>query len=187
LTKSSGPVLAPAALGPVDAVLVSHDQHPDNLDRLGRDYLAGVPLVLPTASAKARLGGTVRSLPNWQETKLRRPGGCSCCSQASASPFDRDTPSRPAWFGAMFHVEQGRAWQAPGRPGAPTTTPEAAMRYRVTWNVEVDADDEGQARTAARQFLLENEDEALSKVVALEDGSAPPDVPKVDAGGTPAI
>lgn len=61
------------------------------------------------------------------------------------------------------------------------------MRYRVTWNVEVDADDEGQARTAARQFLLENEDEALSKVVALEDGSSPPDVPKVDAGGTPAI
>jgi len=51
------------------------------------------------------------------------------------------------------------------------------MRYRVTWNVEVDADDEGQARTAARQFLLENEDEALSKVVALDEGSSPPDVP----------
>jgi hypothetical protein len=46
------------------------------------------------------------------------------------------------------------------------------MRYRVTWNVEVEADDEGQARTAARQFLLENEDEALSKVVALEEGSS---------------
>ena len=61
------------------------------------------------------------------------------------------------------------------------------MRYRVTWNVEVEADDEGQARTAARQFLLENEDEALSKVVALEEGSSPPDVPKVDAGGSPEI
>jgi hypothetical protein len=61
------------------------------------------------------------------------------------------------------------------------------MRYRVTWNVEVEADDEGQARTAARQFLLANEDEALSKVVALEKGSTPADVPKVDAGGTPTI
>jgi hypothetical protein len=61
------------------------------------------------------------------------------------------------------------------------------MRYRVTWNVEVDADDEGQARTAARQFLMESEDEALSKVVALEEGSSPADVPKVDAGGTPSI
>jgi hypothetical protein len=56
------------------------------------------------------------------------------------------------------------------------------MRYRVTWNVEVDADDEGQARAAARQYLLDNEDEALSKVVALEEGSTPRDVPKVDAG-----
>jgi hypothetical protein len=61
------------------------------------------------------------------------------------------------------------------------------MRYRVTWNVEVEADDEGQARTAARQFLLENEDEALSKVVALEEGASPADVPKVDAGGAPTI
>ena len=75
LTKTSGPVLAPAALGPVDAVLLSHDQHPDNLDRLGRAYLAEAPLVLSTASAEARLGGTVRSLPNWQETELDRPGG----------------------------------------------------------------------------------------------------------------
>ena len=61
------------------------------------------------------------------------------------------------------------------------------LAYRVTWNVEVEAGDEGQARTAARQFLLENEDEALSKVVALEEGSSPPDVPKVDAGGSPEI
>jgi hypothetical protein len=70
--------------------------------------------------------------------------------------------------------------------GAPDDA-EAMMRYRVTWNVEVEADDEGQARTAARQYLLENEDEALSKVVALEEGASPPDIPKVDAGGTAEI
>jgi hypothetical protein len=86
----------------------------------------------------------------------------------------------------MFHVEHRPAWQA-GQPGPTTTTPEATMRYRVTWNVEVEADDEGRARTAARQFLLDNEDEALSKIVALEEGSSPADIPKVDAGGTPTI
>ena len=86
----------------------------------------------------------------------------------------------------MFHVENRGAEQTLGGPAFPAT-PEAVMRYRVTWNVEVDADDEGQARTAARQFLLENEDEALSKVVALDEGSSPPDVPKVDAGGSPEI
>jgi hypothetical protein len=55
------------------------------------------------------------------------------------------------------------------------------MKYRVTWTVEVDADDEAQARTAARQYLLDNEDEALAKIVAVEDGSSPRDVPHVEA------
>jgi L-ascorbate metabolism protein UlaG (beta-lactamase superfamily) len=75
LSKTVGPVLAPSALGPVDAVLLSHDQHPDNLDRLGRDWLASVPLVLSTASAQGRLGGAVRALPNWERTELARPDG----------------------------------------------------------------------------------------------------------------
>jgi hypothetical protein len=87
----------------------------------------------------------------------------------------------------VFHVEHGRSWKAPAQPSGVPDDAEAMMRYRVTWNVEVDADDEGQARTAARQYLLEYEDEALSKVVALEEGSSPPDIPKVDAGGTAEI
>ena len=41
--------------------------------------------------------------------------------------------------------------------------------------------------TAARQYFSENEDEALSKVVALEGGSSPPDIPKVDAGAPPSL
>ncbi len=32
LTKTEGPAVAPDELGPVDLVLVSHDNHPDNLD-----------------------------------------------------------------------------------------------------------------------------------------------------------
>jgi hypothetical protein len=81
-------------------------------------------------------------------------------------------PTLPAWKIA--------GTQAPA-DGAPTN-PEATMRYRVTWNVEVNADDEAEARAAARQYLLDNEDEALSKVVEIEEGSTPRDVPKVDAG-----
>jgi L-ascorbate metabolism protein UlaG (beta-lactamase superfamily) len=56
-------------------VLLSHDQHPDNLDRLGRDHLATVPLVLSTGSARERLGEPVRALPNWAHVQLPRPGG----------------------------------------------------------------------------------------------------------------
>ncbi|MDX3107724.1 MBL fold metallo-hydrolase [Nonomuraea angiospora] len=65
LTKTAGPALGADGLGAVDAVLLSHDQHPDNLDRAGRDYLASVPLVLSTGSAAGRLGASVRALPNW--------------------------------------------------------------------------------------------------------------------------
>jgi L-ascorbate metabolism protein UlaG (beta-lactamase superfamily) len=62
LTKTGGPALPAADLLPVDAVLLSHDQHPDNLDVAGRALLADVPLVLTTERAAQRLGGTARAL-----------------------------------------------------------------------------------------------------------------------------
>ena len=77
MIKTIGPALTADAIGRVDAVLLSHDQHPDNLDWLGRDYLRRVPLVLSTASALSRLGGAVpvQVLANWQATELTCPGG----------------------------------------------------------------------------------------------------------------
>ncbi|MEU1627888.1 MBL fold metallo-hydrolase [Streptomyces sp. NPDC020096] len=75
LTKTAGPAVAAAAIGTVDAVLLSHDQHPDNLDTAGRAYLSEAPLVLSTAAAQERLGGTVRALPNGSHVDLPRPGG----------------------------------------------------------------------------------------------------------------
>jgi L-ascorbate metabolism protein UlaG (beta-lactamase superfamily) len=62
LTKTEPAALTAADLGPVDAVLLSHDQHPDNLDTAGRAALADAPLVLTTAAAAERLGGTARAL-----------------------------------------------------------------------------------------------------------------------------
>ena len=70
LTKTSGPAVPAGELGPVDAVLLSHDQHPDNLDDAGRALLAGVPLVLTTEQAAQRLGGSARALPSWQRTTV---------------------------------------------------------------------------------------------------------------------
>jgi L-ascorbate metabolism protein UlaG (beta-lactamase superfamily) len=77
LTKTQGPALDPGELGPVDAVLLSHDQHPDNLDRVGRDYLDTVPVVLSTASARERLGDPVRALAAWEQAELQGRGGAS--------------------------------------------------------------------------------------------------------------
>ena len=39
-TKLSGPALTPDDVGPIDAVLLSHDHHADNLDDAGRALLA---------------------------------------------------------------------------------------------------------------------------------------------------
>lgn len=75
LVKTMGAALTPEQIGPVDAVLLSHDQHPDNLDRLGAAYVTSAPLTLSTASAAERLGGTVRALPSWESYDLHRPDG----------------------------------------------------------------------------------------------------------------
>lgn len=75
LTKTRGPAVAADALGQIDGVLLSHDQHPDNLDLRGREYLAGSALVLSTAAATTRLGAPVHALGNWQSVELARPDG----------------------------------------------------------------------------------------------------------------
>ena len=66
LEKRTGPAVSVDALGAVDAVLLSHDQHADNLDNAGRALLAKVPTVFTTQAAAARLGGAARGLAPWQ-------------------------------------------------------------------------------------------------------------------------
>ncbi|MFE0191522.1 MBL fold metallo-hydrolase [Streptomyces sp. NPDC058989] len=70
LVKLAGPALSTDEVGAVDAVLLSHDHHPDNLDEAGRGFAAAAPLVLSTRSAVERLGGPVRALPNWETYEI---------------------------------------------------------------------------------------------------------------------
>jgi L-ascorbate metabolism protein UlaG (beta-lactamase superfamily) len=72
--KLVGPAVEPAAMLPLDGVLLSHDQHADNLDESGRALLSTVPVVVTTASAAARLGGGARGLRPWETTVLEAPG-----------------------------------------------------------------------------------------------------------------
>jgi len=75
LEKTAGPVLGPDELGDVDAVLLSHDQHADNLDREGRALLPRVPQVLTTAPGAERLGGNAVGLAPWETAELAANGG----------------------------------------------------------------------------------------------------------------
>ncbi|MEV0675209.1 MBL fold metallo-hydrolase [Actinosynnema sp. NPDC050436] len=75
LSKTAPAAVTPAELGRVDVVLLSHDEHPDNLDHAGRALLADVPLTLTTPGGGQRLGGTARGLADWEAVELTRPDG----------------------------------------------------------------------------------------------------------------
>lgn len=79
LTKTAPSATSAEAIGKVDVVLLSHDQHPDNLDNLGRAYLQDVPVVLTTPSGAERLaselGDKVQGLAPWKATQLQGAGG----------------------------------------------------------------------------------------------------------------
>lgn len=75
LVKTAPPGIQAAELGRLDAVLLSHDEHPDNLDRAGRAMLATVPVVFTTKSGALRLGGNAQGLEPWAQIELPRPDG----------------------------------------------------------------------------------------------------------------
>src|SRR4051812_209982 len=66
LRKTQGPALEPEALGPVDAVLLSHDHHRDNLDDAGRAFLPQAGRVLTTIDGAGRLGSGAFGLAAWE-------------------------------------------------------------------------------------------------------------------------
>jgi len=72
--KLAGPAIAACDLPPIDAVLLSHDHHGDNLDPAGRALLPSAGVVVTTLAGAKRLGGGARGLAPWDTTKLETPG-----------------------------------------------------------------------------------------------------------------
>jgi L-ascorbate metabolism protein UlaG (beta-lactamase superfamily) len=75
LVKTAGPAVAPGQVGAVDAVLLSHDQHSDNLDNSGRAFLQSAERVLTTKAGASRLGGHAEGLEPWARTSLTKRDG----------------------------------------------------------------------------------------------------------------
>jgi L-ascorbate metabolism protein UlaG (beta-lactamase superfamily) len=72
--KLAAPSISAAEIGPIDAVLLSHDHHEDNLDAAGRALLPSVGTVVTTVPGAERLGAGARGLAAWQKTILEAPG-----------------------------------------------------------------------------------------------------------------
>ena len=73
--KLTGPALSVEQIGALDAVLLSHDQHLDNLDSGGRAMLPDVPVVLTTKAGSRRLGGNAIGLSPYETHVIGRSDG----------------------------------------------------------------------------------------------------------------
>jgi L-ascorbate metabolism protein UlaG (beta-lactamase superfamily) len=78
--KLVGPALAAGELGRIDAILLSHDHHDDNLDAAGRALLPSAGTVITTAPGARRLAeqdglpAAPRGLAPWEATRLEADG-----------------------------------------------------------------------------------------------------------------
>jgi L-ascorbate metabolism protein UlaG (beta-lactamase superfamily) len=73
LRKTTSPAIGVANVGLLDAVLLSHDHHFDNLDHAGRALLPRADRVITTRAGAERLGAGAMGLAPWTSTELRHP------------------------------------------------------------------------------------------------------------------
>jgi len=66
--KTAGP--AAADISKIDVVLLSHDQHGDNLDNAGREFIKTVPKTFTTKIGAERLKGNAVGLSPWETVIL---------------------------------------------------------------------------------------------------------------------
>jgi len=90
--KLTGPAVPAETLGAIDAVLLTHDHHADNLDDTGRALLPSAGKVITTVAGGHRLGAL--GLAPWQATELTAPDRPAI--EVTATPCRHGPPlSRP--------------------------------------------------------------------------------------------
>lgn len=80
LVKTARSFMSPSEVGAIDVVLLSHDEHDDNLDHSGREFLKTVLLTVTTISGAGRLGGTAMGVEFWQSLTVASPSGIDVTS-----------------------------------------------------------------------------------------------------------
>jgi L-ascorbate metabolism protein UlaG (beta-lactamase superfamily) len=98
--KLTGPAIPADDVLPIDAVLLSHDHHGDNLDPAGRALLASAGVVVTTVSGAGRLGGGARGLAPWQTTSLEAPTRTTI--EVTATPCRHGPPLSHAIVGDVI-------------------------------------------------------------------------------------
>jgi len=169
LTKTAGPSLPAAAVEPIDAVLLSHDHHADNLDHSGRAFLATEPRVVTTVVGARRLEGGAQGLAPWQSTTLAKPGGNSLHITATPArhgpagiePLSGDVIG----FVLMFSDQPDRAVYVTGDTVWYDGIAEVARRFKV----DVVLLFAGAAQTRGPFHLTMNTNDAIETAHAFPD------------------
>jgi L-ascorbate metabolism protein UlaG (beta-lactamase superfamily) len=114
-TKLTAPALGPDDVGVIDAVLLSHDHHEDNLDAAGRALLPKAGTVLTTVPGAKRLGANAVGLAPWATTTLEAPGKPTV--EITATPCRHGPPLTKPIVGDVVGFslrwegqEQGELW-----------------------------------------------------------------------------
>jgi L-ascorbate metabolism protein UlaG (beta-lactamase superfamily) len=95
--KTSGPAIKAVELPPLDAVLLTHDQHADNLDTAGRALLPRADAVVTTPAGARRLRGGAHGLAPWTSWRLQSPDRPTL--QITATPARHGPPLSRALVG----------------------------------------------------------------------------------------
>ncbi|WP_230981066.1 MBL fold metallo-hydrolase [Gemmatimonas groenlandica] len=98
--KLAGPRVAAQAVLPIDAVLLTHDHHADNLDTAGRALLPLANRVITTASGANRLGGNAVGLTPWATHALQHEGRPTI--HITATPCRHGPPGSHALVGDVI-------------------------------------------------------------------------------------
>ena len=89
LRKLADPAISIDHLGSIDLILLSHDQHFDNLDHSGRQMLTRADKVFTTAEGANRLGGNALGFVPWQTVEFQAPDGTTVLITATPARHGR--------------------------------------------------------------------------------------------------
>lgn len=136
LRKLSGPALGLGGIGHIDGVLLSHDQHFDNLDHAGRTMLGEAGRVFTTSSGGGRLGGQTVGLKPWHSATISAPDGRTL--RITATPGRHGPPGiepvsgEVTGFVLAFDDQQNKAIYFSGDTVWFEGVGEVARKYNIT-------------------------------------------------------
>jgi hypothetical protein len=89
--------------GHIDAILLSHDQHHDNLCHAGRALLTQAGSIITRPFGSRRLGSNTLGLKPWQSTSIYAPDGRT--AQITATPARHGPPGIEVVSDEMIDAE----------------------------------------------------------------------------------